>query len=409
VLKKTFFAGAIGSLVFLSACGGGSSRSDSVAPTPQSGDGILTTQSVDGPLDPVQEQLSGGVFTPLAAALSGTPLEGVVLCANQTINYDILDIADTVLAELQDAATGGGMQPDPAALAASLQSLVVDLTGLLGSLGGVSDSCLTGSLTLDQISAGGNPLVGTPLEPLGAALAPVLAQIASALDNAEGSGEDLQLTTVSALVSQLNAALQSGLSQIPADVQTAPVVGGILATLSIALDDTDDLLGAALAYNASGTEVELRNTLYDTLVNVTTQVVPVVFLEQQAGQPGVISDQIKAAAAQLSSTLASALGQVTTPVLSDVLADAAEPVLDPIENQVLPAIVGPIVDALAGGGLGAGGSPLAGTPLDAVVGTLITTLTGLLGGGDLGGLPIGGACPLASVPLLSVLCGLTGG
>lgn len=406
MLKKTLFAGAVGSLVFLSACGGGSSRSDSVSPTPQSGDGILTTKSVDGPLDPVQAQLSEGVFMPLAAALSATPLESVVLCADQLVAQDVLDIADSVLAQLQEAASGGGA-PDPAALAASLQSLVVDLTGLLGSLGGVGDSCLTRSLTLGQIAAGGNPLAGTPLEPLGAALAPVLAQIAGTLDDAEGSGEDLQLSTVSALVSQLNAALQSGLGQIPAEARGAPVVGGILTTLSIALDDTDDLVAAVAAYNAAGTEVELRNTLYDTLVNVATQVVPLAFLEEQAGQPGVISDPIKAAAAQFSGTLASALGQVTTPVLSDVLADAAEPVLDPIENQVLPAIVGPIVDALAGG-LGGGGSPLAGTPLDAVVGTLITTLTGLLGGGGLGGLPIGGACPLAGVPLLSVLCTLTG-
>ena len=215
MLKKTLLAGAIGSLVFLSACGG-SSRSDSTSPTPQGGDGRVTTQDVSGPLDPVQDQLSGGV-----------------LCANQVVTYDVLDIADSVLAQLQEAASGGGAQPDPAALAASLQSLVVDLTGLLGSLGGVGDNCLTSSLTLDQISAGGNPLAGTPLEPLGAALAPVLAQIAGALDAADGSGEDLQLTTVSTLVSQLNTALHSGLSQIPAEARGAPVVGGILTTLVV--------------------------------------------------------------------------------------------------------------------------------------------------------------------------------
>ncbi|WP_348819786.1 hypothetical protein [Fontimonas sp. SYSU GA230001] len=406
-MKKSLIAGALGSLVFLSACSSG--RSDEANSVTQRGDGRVSAQSVSGPLDPVQGQLSDGVFIPLAAALSGTPLEGVVLCADQLVANDVLDIADGVLAQLQAAASGGGAQPDPAAVAASLQSLVVDLTGLLSALGGTGDGCLTRSLTLAQISAGGNPLAGTPLEPLGTALAPVLAQVAGALDATEGSGEDLQLTTVAALYSQINTALQSGLSQIPAPARSAPVVGGILTTLSTAFTDTNRLLGATLAYNASGTQMELGNTLYNTLVNVTTQVVPVAFIEQQAGQPGLISSQLRAAAAQFSAALASALGQVTTPVLSDVLAGAAEPVLDPIENQVLPAILGPIIDALASGGVGSGGSPLSGTPLDAVVGTLITTLTGLLGGGGLGGLPLGGSCPLASVPLLSVLCGLTGG
>lgn len=413
MFNKGLLAAAAGGLVFLSACGGGGSSG--TAPTPQGGDGTVTRQAVAGPLDPVQDQVSGSVISPLADATSGTPLEPVLLCADQVVVQDTLDIADSVLAQLQAAALSGGgvpMSPDPAVLTASLESLVVDLTGLLSSLGGVGSGCLTGSLTLEQIADGDNPLAGTPLEPLGAALQPVLAQIAAAIDSSDGSGEDLQLTTVSTLVTQLNLALQGGLAQIPADAYDAPIAGGVLTTVSTALDDTDDLLAAVAAYNAGGTQAELQNTLYNTLVNVLTQVVPVAFLEDQAGQSGVISGQIEAAAAQVSSTLASALGNVTTPVLSDVLADAAAPALDPIENQVLPAVIGPIIDALSGGGdIGAGdlGSVFAGTPLAPVIEQLAGALEGLLGGGLGGGLPVGGSCPLEGVPLLSVLCGLTGG
>lgn len=408
MFKKCLLASAVGSLMFLTACGGGSGGT---SPTRQSGDGSVTRQSVSGPLDPVQDEVSGSVISPLAGAAAGTPLEALLLCADQVVVQDTLDIADSVLAQLQEAALSGGgvpMTPDPAALAASLQSLVVNLTGLLGSLGGVGDGCLTDSLTLDQIAGAGDALAGTPLAPLGTALQPVLSQIAAALDASEGSGEDLQLTTVSALVTQLNLAMQNGLAQIPADAYDAPIAGGVLTTVATALNDTDDLLAAAAAYNASGTQAELQNTLYNTLVNVLTQVVPVAFLEEQAGQPGVISDPIEAAAGQVSSTLASALGNVTTPVLSDLLADAAEPALDPIENQVLPAVLGPIIDALSGGGdIGGFGGAFAGTPLAPLLDPLAAALEGLLGGG-LGGLPVGGDCPLQSVPLLSVLCGLTG-
>ena len=124
---------------------------------------------------------------------------------------------------------------------------------------------------------------------LGAALGPVLDQIASVVNGSGNAGQDLQLTTVAAAISQLNLALQSGLAQVPAEAYEAPVAGAALTTLSTALDDTAALLEAALAYDGVATGNGLQVLLENTLVNLLTNVVPVRDFEAQAGQPGLIS------------------------------------------------------------------------------------------------------------------------
>ncbi|MFP5306279.1 MAG: hypothetical protein ACLGI7_10720 [Gammaproteobacteria bacterium] len=391
MFKKSLLAAAIGGTVFLTGCGGGS-KSSSPATDPQDdGDDPVVSTRVEGPLDPVQDEISGSALTPLADAAAGTPLEGVVRCADTVVTYDTLDIADTVLVALQ-ATLGDGSQfnPDPEALATSLQSLAADLTELLQALAGDAEACIASSVSLDELTSGENPLADTPLAPIGEQLMPVLAQIVETLGGSggggDGDGSDLQLATVAALVNQLSLAFQSGLAQIPADAYEAPVVGGALTTIATALDDANKLVAAAAVYDAAASSARLQMLVDHTVVNLLTEVVPTRMLEEQAGQPGAISGQIESASAQLSQTLGENIGLVLDPVMSQLLADALEPALDPIENEVLPALIGPLMDALAGGGSGGDLSgPLAGTPLEPVVDTVTGVIEGVVGGGTGGG------------------------
>lgn len=407
MFQKCLYAAAIGGVVFLTGCGGGGGSSSPVGPTPGGGGGSggdeIVVERVEGPLDPVQEQVSTGIFTPLSATLSGTPLEPVVQCIDSAVTYDTLDIADTVLVSLQATLLSGGgtqLNPDPEALATTMRALVADLAQTLQALAGNAVDCATGTQSLDELTAS-NPLAGTPLEPLGTQLLPVFEQIIAATGGSGAAPNDLQLSTVAGLVYQLNAALQTALAQIPQDAYAAPVVGGALTTLSTALNDVSALLSKALVYDAAGTSSKLQTLLDNTLVNLLTEVLPVRMMEDQAGQPGVISGPIEDGVAELAATLGSNLGLVLDPVMSQLLAGALEPVLDPIENGVLPTLLGALGDALAGGSGGDLSGPLAGTPLAPIVNLVtdvVDTLLGTLTGGG------GGTCPFAGIPLLSVLC-----
>jgi hypothetical protein len=412
MIQKSPIAAIIGAGLLLSACGGGGSSSGSGTPpqaTPPptgSGSDSIVVARVAGPLDPVQDQVSGGVFGPLSEAAAGTPLEAVIQCADETVTYNVLDLGDSVLAQLQATLLSGGgtaLNPDPSAMTAALGSLAANMTQLLESLAGLGEGCTANLLALDRIASGTNPLAGTPLEPLGAALTPVLGQIATAVNNANNSDQDLQLTTIATAISQLNLALQNGLAQVPAEAYEAPVAGAALTTLSTALNDTTALLEAVLAYDGAATGAGVQVLLENTLVNLLTGVVPVRDFEAQAGQPGLISSQIEAGAAQLSALLGQTVGTVTTPVLSNTLAGALDPLLDPIENELLPTLLGPLGEALAGTGTGSASNPLA--PVLGIVETVIGTLVGGIGGGD--PVPVED-CPFAGLPLLSVLCGIGG-
>lgn len=388
--KKCLLAVAVATTVSLAACGGGGDSSPSSSAPPPA------KHVVNGPLDAVQEPVSDQAIGALADAVAGTPLEGVVDCADVIVAGDVLDIADALALAASTAAT----TQNPAALAGAaadiqllLGQLAGDLQSLLGALAGSGD-CSGSAPGADPLA--GNPLAGTPLEPVGAALLPVLAQILSQTGGGSGAG-DLQLSTLAQLTSALNSAAQGGLAQIPAEAWAAPVVGGALISVRTALQDLNLLVAAASVYNATATEARLATLVDHTLVNLLTQVVPVAFIEQQAGQPGLVSSQIRSASQQLAVTLAGALGTATQPAMEQALSGALQPVLDPIENQVLPAVIGPIIDALSGGLPTVGTGPT-GTPLDPVLATLSETLSGALGG-------LGLPCVFAGTPL-AALCTL---
>lgn len=411
-IKLILSAAALSGMTLLAACGGGGGSGGSDTDTPSNpSNPSIGGKAVAGPLDPVQSQLSSSVIAPLADTLSGTPLESVLICADTIVNQNVLDLVDTVLTPLQSAAANPGAISQ-AALTDAMNSLVVNLSTLLQGLAGQASTCSAdGSLSLAQLQQLLTALDGTPLAPLSTRLGPVLQQIATQLSAGSGGGNggaDLQLSTVAALVTQLNAALQAALAQIPAQAYEAPVIGGSLSTISTALNDTQALLNSALSYNAAGTSSALQSLLDHLIVNVTTQIVPLAAIEEQAGQPGVISSQIAQAANQLATLVAGTVGTVLTPAFDNLLNGALSPILDPIENQVLPAILGPLTAALSGGANGGAGGALGGTVLAPVVNLVqqvLGTLTGGLGGGTGTGTGTGSSCPFANYPLLSILCG----
>ena len=99
------------------------------------------------------------------------------------------------------------------------------------------------------------------------------------------------------------------------------------------------------------------------------------------------------------------------PLFNSKLGSALSAVLAPVSNALLPAIVGPIMDGLAGGADQTDtGGKLAGTvlaPVVNIVDRVLSALTGQASGGTSGGGTTGTptkTCAFANIPLLSILC-----
>lgn len=381
------------SAALLAACGGGSTGTTTpVAPEADKQVGVT------GPLDPVQSAVSEQAFGPLIDAVAGTPLEAVLQCTNQLVTFEVIDTADLVTNGL----TGSGASPIPSAadLAQRVRAISFDLTHLLLALGDQGSGCLVnGNSVVGNAEAlaflrqGQNPVDGTPLAPLGALLGPALAQVLTATGG-DHPRSDLPLATVVQLYGQLNTAMQNALAQLPADAITAPVVGGALLTTGEALDDLGGVLNSLISASPGSIQLAVDQLLNRSLDNLLTQVLPVTALENAGGQPGLLSDPIRLATAELSARLASLFtgGSVGSLGLGPVFQEA----LDPVVNAVLPGLIGPIIiafDRELPGGL-----PLPGGTLGGAVDRLTETLETVLGGA------VGGGCALAGLPLVGLLC-----
>ena len=390
MIKQVMLSGTLAVCLIAAGCGGGSSSSGS-----SSGGNTGTATSVSGPLTTVQNTLSGSVLVPLENATAGTPLQGVLICTDDVVNHNTLDILNAVLNGLQNPSTATTVTP------AQVQALLNEIANNLGSL----LTALSGTGGCGTASGGGtasgipttNPLAGTPLAPLGAALLPVLQQIQGA--TASGSSSGNGLAQLALLVDQLNTALQTGLAQIPASAKTQPVLGGVLTTLGTTVANLAAMMDAVGANNSAAFQTATQTMLDNLLVNVLTQVVPTSYIETQAGQSGTITGPIKQAAATFSTTVATALGQGEAQLLAALNSSQLAPVVNPVLNTLLPAILGPINQALAGAGSGgsSGGGPT-GTPLDAILAPLTSVLSSILGSSS-------STCIFAGTPL-SALCKL---
>lgn len=401
---------ALAASLSLTACGGGSSGGGGGS-NPGGGDGggdpVTQYQGVEGPLDVVQEPLSTQVFGTLADGAAGTPLEGAVKCLDQVVVEDVVDILDSVLA-VASAETAADPQAAFGTAQANLQlaagELLNDLPNLLASLAGQSDCSGT--------SAGGgdNPLAGTPLAPLADALAPFLG------GNFDPSTMDL--TTLSGLFADISAAFSDGIDGLPAEVSGAPVLGGLLTTLDVALADLAVTTNAVALTDGAAVSAGVTTTLDHLLTGVLVDVVPIGFFEEQAGQPGVFSAPITAAVGEITGQLDGALATALVPLF-----DGLETLLTSIEgalsgglpggvgsgptNTPLDALLGPLTslaDSLPGAGGVPSGDGVTGTPLDILLAPLVSAIEGNGAGAcPLGGTPLSPVCDVVD----SLLSGLT--
>jgi hypothetical protein len=409
MIKNILTAGAVAACLFAAGCGGGSGSDGSGSnPTSNTSNPSGTVFTVDGPLQSVQTTLSSSLFTPLETATQGTALQGLLVCTDDVVNHNTLDVLNAVLNAAQNPSAAS-------TLPTQLQPLLIEITnnlgGLINALGG-SAGCGTASTGMPTT----NPLAGTPLASLGAELLPVLQQIQQqgALSGSSSSGSGSSsgtsasgLTDLATLVAELNTALQNGLAGVPASAYSQPVVGGVLTTLQSTVANLSAVVNAVAANNTPAFQSATQTLIDQLLVNVLTQVVPTSYIETQAGQSGSLTGPIDSAAATFAATVAAALTQGETQLQAAIDNSQLAPVLDPVVNQLLPAILGPITQALAspGGsssssssGSGSSSSSDGSASLTTLLTQLTTALTGILGGS-------GTSCVFASTPL-AALCSL---
>lgn len=395
MLQKSLMALALAGCVMATGCGGGGSSDGGGSGSNEN------RNTVSGPLDAVQEPLSMAVLTPLADAVAGTPLEGVVECVNNVVVGDILDAVDALASSVDPTAAA-----NPLVLASNVQGevtdLVADLQGLIFSLAGTS-GCTAGATS--QPGNGSNPLAGTSLASLGALL-PQLAGLQGQL----GAGA-LSLGQLTDIVSQLSTLFSGAL---PVGVGAGlPVAGPALELVGSSLANLQAALTAGVGGNPTAIIAAITATVQGVLGGALTDLVPLNLIEGTSGSPGAVTDEIQGLINQLTGVLGGSggLGVLSSLQLENLLSGQVGGLLDPF-NLVLTPVLGAISNL---GGIPGVGSPTS-TPLDGI----LTALTGLLGtagsnpladilGTVLGGIGGGGgSCPLAGTPL-AALCGILGG
>lgn len=370
----------------LAACGGGGSSG-------ATGGGSATQPATDpvartsGPLDPVQSTLESSVFNPLANAVAGTPLAGVVDCGNEIINREVLDTVDTLagaLALSADPTDLTALQLDPELLTQRIRALAFDVTQLVMSLNGAGTACLTqgNSAVFDNADAlaflnGENPLSGTPFESFAATLSPALAQLFAATGGAQPDG-DLSANALIGAYQQFNTAVQGAFAMLPAQIQDAPVVGGVLAGVGTSLGDLEAVLSQLAVFDATGVQDGLTTLLSNLARNVTVGLVPLDMLDGLLGESGSFTTLNSDAITDFSTLVPAQLfggtaGSSPLALIQGVLDPVAIPVLGPILDQLTSTLgSNPL-----GGGLN--GDLLSNTPLAPVVDVIQDVLTGLLG------------------------------
>lgn len=368
MLKKTSLALAIAAATMLAACGGGGGGSDSGG---GNGNGNGGSTEVSGQLDTVQNAVSNTVISPLATAAAGTPLQGVLLCADAAVNKNILDIADAFGNGLQNPSTLSSVTPEEAQ--AAVAALVANLSGLLNSLSGAA-GC-SGAAGGGSLVPGSNPLAGTPLAALGTALLPALTSAQQQLLGASNSSP-LSATQLASILSQLSNAFATGLDTLPPQVTSAPVVGGVLVTVDNALAQlkTISMLGAS---GASTTQIAsaFQALVQGVLSDLLTEVLPVADLQNAAGG-GASANLLTTLRNAVASLTAGLAGNPTGGLPSNPLGgNAFAPLSDLVEQFVslLPNFLGQA---------GSGSSPLdlANGPIRNLISSLLAPLTGGNGG-----------------------------
>lgn len=304
-----------------------------------------------------------------SAGPTGTPLDAALA--------PLMDGLDTLVSTLQDSAAGtpAAALVDP--IVEGLDALLAVLEGggsggvpALPGLPGGGDNPLTGLLTQLQDQLAGLPGGGG--------------------DGGDSSDQDLEPLTdiLDTVVTSLGAAIGNGQAQLEdAAGSEVPVVSGLLLTLSTLLQDTGDLVDEVGEYDGVNANAAIETLLENTLGNALTELVPLRFIGEQAGQD--LAGPVRDGIAQGVSAIGDGTELLIDPLLSTVLDDAASPLLDPIEGAIATLLASSPVDL--GDVLGGGIDQLVGA-----LGMLTSQIPGGDGGGNpldtlLGGLPDGGS------------------
>lgn len=366
-------------------------------------------------LDETQKNLSN-LVTGLGNTIgTDNNLGAFVTCLDPTVN-DLVDGPDALLTNLLGSINSSLGTQDPAAvqaaltasgdsLAAGLTSLTVNLPNALmaladpaaasncgttgGSTGGATGTPLDTLIGL--LTSGTNPFAGTPLEALGTVGAPgtqtggptgtqLDALLAPLQAIAAGDNSSQIVDQLGQGVALLGSSLQAN---IPDQVVTAPVVGGVITLLGDTLNDLGVVLDQLEQPTTAG---QLELTLNNLLSNLTGTLVG---LDPSGQLSTTAGPQIQAGIDQLTSTLGDALLQPVAGSggLVPTLVTALEPLTCALSLVGACTSTGggtpsasniPLLGGLLASGTTSGSTSgpisgaLAGTPLSAIGGLLAT-------------------------------------
>lgn len=379
---KLLLAGLASSAVLLTACGGSDSTSRSAPPEPTATPAPTATPTptpaptttptptptptpgptvtkVEGPLDPVQDDVVDGIVVNQLAGQLPAPFDQLTVCTAQTLNY-LIDVPDAVLAGTEGLANGadpfdsfnGSAADAQAALglfAASLQSTLVQLVDR-----GTCDP------DADPTASTGNPLSGTPLAAIGE-------EIADLVEGFPEDGSTLSVNQFASVVSPLLTDLAAALGGLPPEVQDAPVLGGAMGVLQQSLVDIAAMLTPFGGYDGAGTATAAETVLQNLLTGVLVNTLPVAELDAP------LAAEINTVISTGVATLGSSLGTLISPLFVEGLDGVLFPLLDP-EDGLLAGIdedgnpLEGVLAALAG--------DAAGTDVDALLAMILSGIDG---------------------------------
>lgn len=383
-LKKLLLAGLAGSSLVLTACGGAdspkSSSNTSPTPTPTTQPTSNPTPTptaqptptpeptpaqskVEGPLDPVQDDVVDGIVVNEIGSQLPAPLNGVVACVGTSLNY-LIDAPDAVLAGAEGLASGADPYDAFNGAAADAQASLERFVGALqASFVSMVDrgEC---SADADVAAQPGNPLGGTPLAAVGTALEDALLALQ------DGDGLAAFGTTIAAALNDLAFALGNAL---PAEVENAPVLGGLLSTIEGTVGDVADVLVAAAAYDADATAATAEGLISNLLTGLLLDSLPVGSIDAEVGSD--FASQIADAIAVLSATFGDGVGTVITPLFNEGIDGVTNPLTNSDGGLLATILAGgnPLEGVLGTDFAGNGGNS---TGEDVLLGLLLTTLGG---------------------------------
>ncbi len=317
---------------------------------------------MEGPLDPLQNQIIDGVVVAEIGSQLPAPVNGIVECVGGSLNY-LIDVPDSVLAGAAGLAAGA----DPYA---AFNSAAANAQASLERFAGSLQAALTTLVARGECSAEaspaqfGNPLAGTPLAGVGAALSSLntaLQQVATEGPSLGGLS-DVVAPALNTLAAELGGSL-------PAEVSSAPVVGGLFATVQQSVLDVAVLLVATADYDSPATAAASQTLIDNLLRGLLLGSLPVGEIDP------AVEAQLVTGINTLSATLGSGVGQVVTPLFNEGLNGAANPLLNPTDGLLAGILAGgnPLEGLLA---------PLAGdsnnTAVDSYFGMLLSTFAGTL-------------------------------